>query len=193
MSKIKKIFSTPLYQTTAPQEILEEITIQALPKLDKLLDQDRDIMRNPMSSDFFGERIVKPEEAQNFFDWILECTNEYCEETGYHNGNRMNYWFQDYRQDGMHRRHNHGISRVSGVFWIRANEQAGDLILENPVSELGTVQDNINNPMGDYTAEHEFITPSTGMLVLFPGFIYHEVMPSLEGVVRTVMAFNMDR
>lgn len=193
MNKIKKLFSTPLYTTFLPQELIEQIQNVAIPRLDKLVNQDRDFLANPMSTDFLSERIVKPEEAQDFFNYIVECTNEFCEQTGYRNGNRMNYWFQDYRYMGTHRRHNHGASHVSGVFWIRANDGAGELTLENPNQMIfSLIEDAVHNPVSEYTIEHEFIKPQTGMLVLFPSYLYHEAIPSGKDAVRTVMAFNMD-
>ena len=41
---------------------------------------------------------------------------------------------QDYIEGDVHKEHDHGIGRISGIYWVRANENAGGLQFRNPKS-----------------------------------------------------------
>jgi hypothetical protein len=103
--------------------------------------------------------------------------------------NEFDAWVQDYRDDkAVHPRHQHGISGISGVYWVRANEGAGPLIFYNPDPTLDYVAaEDWFNPYR--TTIYEYM-PKKGMMLLFPSYLQHEVMPSLPNVVRTTIAFN---
>jgi uncharacterized protein (TIGR02466 family) len=79
------------------------------------------------------------------------------------------------------------MNQISGVYWVRANENAGGLCFRNP------------NPFVEYAQwmdsqygyqEYEF-QPIKGKLLLFPSYLKHAVMPSSSNVVRTTIAFNV--
>ena len=192
MSQIQNLFSTPIQEVFIDEEITKKVQDIVLPRLDKLANLDTEIYSNPTGTDYFIERIFKPEDYEEFFDLMAKHGSEFCKQIGFQTGPRMNWWVQDYRQGGKHRRHNHGASRVSGVFWIRANEAAGDLVLENPNAAFQYLDHSEINPLGEYTKVHHFIKPATGKLVLFPSYINHEASESLTGVERTIFAFNLD-
>lgn len=189
MKEIKRIFPTPIMEFMFDKELSDKVYDFFLPLLPKLKPNTDG---NPIATDFFSERIVKPDEFLEFFNKLVECCQEYSNATGYAKGYRMNYWVQDYKPGGIHKRHNHGASHVSGVYWIRSKGQPGPLMLENPNPNLYVTEQIVENYHTEFTDQKHMIIPEQGKLVLFPSHIFHEVMPSEGDVERTVFAFNMD-
>jgi len=78
--------------------------------------------------------------------------------------------------------HNHAGAQVSGVVYLQA-EEGGDLILSDPRGNA-----NRGYPL-EFRSMMEFdrvtIKPETGMIVLFPSFVYHEV-PPYKGTTRRI-------
>ena len=71
--------------------------------------------------------------------------------------------------------------------YLRANENAGDLRFLNP-NPLYTITNFLNGPQNNI---YFSIKPLKGLLVLFPGWLSHEAIPSnYDNCIRTCIAFN---
>ena len=130
------------------------------------------------------------EELPELHNLILNAIDLYVEQTGITiKKDSLGYWTQDYRETGQyHELHAHGVSGISGVYWIQANDAAGQFVFHNPdpIHEFVTKHGN-----SKYVSSKIYLKPIAGMLILFPSYIKHEVEPSKEGAIRATLAFNL--
>lgn len=182
---IHAIFPVPFLAHVVDKEIAD--------KVEKVFDEK--VFSMPLSDDQYTDFFVPfktidiNKDVPELRDEILKARDKFVEETGIEcERDRLQYWTQDYRDEGQrHGSHCHGIFGVSGVYWIRANENAGDFRFTNP---------NILNQYTRYdkdtwySAIHQNIKPEKGALILFPSYVFHEVLPSGKNAVRSTLAFN---
>ena len=165
---------------TIEQRLLEHIN--TLPS--------RESFKGDVATDFFSEHRV------DIFTLLPELIDEFCnakkvyqEVTSFIVSDTITFWMQDYRSPtGIHTKHQHGINGISGIYWVRANEQAGPLTFHNPNLILDYVSaEQLDNPYRSIANSYQ---PTKGTILLFPSYLQHEVQPSQEGVIRTTIAFN---
>lgn len=181
------LFPTPVLTYRVPKDIMEEVQIYYKQKQNLIPKNDSQY------SDFFDkQKEFKLEDLPNLQDIILNCIDQYIDQSGITaKKDTLGYWTQDYRETGQHHQlHAHGVSGISGVYWIQANEAAGQFVFHNPdpIHEFVTREPNTNSK---YASSKIYLQPIEGLIVLFPSYIKHEVEPSKEGAVRATLAFNL--
>jgi uncharacterized protein (TIGR02466 family) len=77
--------------------------------------------------------------------------------------------------------HDHRSDVLSGVYYIKATGNEGNLKLMNPLTH--------DNFVKDLSFE---IIPITGKLVLFPGWLKHQVLQNNSANERISLAFNLE-
>ena len=87
----------------------------------------------------------------------------------------MKGWITGHGKDYSMTIHNHTGARLSGVFYILAEDKnsGGDIVMHDPRSNANRGYDEYFNPM--FNRHHH--TPSTGDFMIFPSFTYHHVNP----------------
>ena len=186
--KIHNHFPIAILEHQVDVELADKVEQQLLEHIEAL--PYRDSFVGNVATDFFSDaRIDIFTMFPDLIDEFVSARNAYQEVTTFQSSDKLTFWTQDYRDEtGIHVKHQHGVNGISGVYWIRANEQAGALTFHNPNTVLDYVSaDEIDNP---YRSMHSSYQPVKGKLLLFPSYLQHEVQPSQEGVVRTTIAFN---
>jgi len=182
---LQNIFSTPIFTEKLNSKLTTQLEELIVPRL-KLLYKNHEHFTDYNLRD----KIVNPEEINEFLSTIDYLAGLYSHQSNVFKPNKINYWIQDYHKSHSHAIHAHGDACISGVFYLRANKNAGELRLHNPnpfysITRLNNMDPN---PM------HYQIKPFKGLLVLFPGWLSHEVISSNnDNCVRTVIAFNFER
>jgi len=182
---IENMFATPILKFHIDEKIadrVEQIFVKKLDNLTKEKDQYSDFHESVKIIDLKKEFPALTRDIEMAKKFYMESSGLDANEDD------IDYWFQDYRDEGQHHKiHNHGIYGISGVYWIRANRSAGDFIIHN------------NNPIIEYTKWTHYtpynkpnftIKPQKGLMILFPSFMNHEVLPSGPDAVRSTLAFN---
>lgn len=86
--------------------------------------------------------------------------------------------------------HVHRFSVVSGVLYVQAAANCGNLVFENPNEALpyylGPVKDSNAFNSTDWS-----IQPVPGMMVYFPSYLRHHVLPNKSMQDRISIAFNL--
>jgi hypothetical protein len=182
---IKNIFSVPIYTSLVSKEISNEIENLVVSRL-HLLKKNKE-----QSTDFYNEsKTVLPHEIINLTNEInIQCLN-YAKLTNSIIGSKINYWVQDYSPNDFHRPHVHQASLLSGVYYVRANEQAGYLrfTTPNPYTWISLYDVPYEEKM------YFNVKPQKGLIILFPSYLIHQVVPSdNNNVERTCIAFNLDK
>jgi hypothetical protein len=179
---LQNIFPTPIYTHFVPQNIadrMEEIITPRLPDLE---------FDTNVNTDFFKkEQIVLDKEIKPFLDYINSIVYIYSQESNIKYNKIGKFWIQDYLPNHSHGLHSHPMSTISGTYYIRANEFAGNLIFHNPNPHTNMTVSNTNNRNQSLFG----VKPQKGLLVLFPSWLRHEILPSpKEDVIRTSFSFN---
>ena len=89
-----------------------------------------------------------------------------------------------------HGRHIHTGSVISGVYYIRAGEGAGQITFEHPAADH-FMQDLTYSQPSLLTVPTISISPNAGELVLFPSHLPHKVEQSFTEAKRVAVSINM--
>jgi uncharacterized protein (TIGR02466 family) len=119
---------------------------------------------------------LSSKEIKPFLDYVNSIVYLYSQESHIKYDKLSNYWIQDYYPNQSHERHSHPMSTISGTYYIRANEFAGNLIFHDPNPHTNMTVFNTNNRNLALFG----IKPKKGLLVLFPSWLEHESLPSPE-------------
>lgn len=96
----------------------------------------------------------------------------------------IHMWIQDYKQGHQHEVHNHPECAISGVYYLRGDDESEKLNFVNP---------NVSQSMS--TSEPSDLLyrlpVRKGMAVLFPSYLGHFVKSSTNTNNRTSLAFNL--
>ncbi|NIW86171.1 MAG: hypothetical protein GWN09_06160 [Gammaproteobacteria bacterium] len=87
--------------------------------------------------------------------------------------------------------HNHPNSLLSGVYYVKVQDDCGDLIVADPRKQASVMQPEYTerNPMN--STMHTF-PPEAGRLIIFPSWLDHGVNSNLSGADRISMSFNIN-
>lgn len=100
-----------------------------------------------------------------------------------------NSWANVYPQDSFVPAHNHGTAHWSGVYYVKAHDNCGDLILIDPKEYALSNEPEQTKWRGRTDMR---VSVEAGTLVLFPGYLKHQTMPNLSGHDRIVISFNIN-
>ena len=96
----------------------------------------------------------------------------------------IHMWIQDYKKGHQHQVHNHPGCAISGVYYLRGDDESEKLNFVNP---------NVSQSM--FTLEpsdlNYRLSVRKGMAVFFPSYLCHFVKSSTNTNIRTSLAFNM--
>jgi len=191
--KIIDAFKVGILTHSVSNEISNKVENLLIPRLNELDNVD-----NMVHTDYFGKRkIFELNETPELIEEIYKCKNYFnqiLKSSNLHNSKITSYWVQDYRTEkDYHVRHNHGKNELSIVYWVRADKNAGPLIINNPIPLVNFLYSESEEPKNEYTTSAIQIQPEKGKMVIFPSVIEHSVLPSKnKDCIRTTIAFNLD-
>ncbi len=138
------------------------------------------------------ESKIENENLQRLFDFILHHGKEYWKVLNL-NKNLDPYilqlWATATKKGGFVASHNHNPVAISGVFYLNARPELGNLFLENPL-DLVLGKSPINSDAQLPTRFNHEVEALDGKLVLFPGWMKHFTRPNPTDEVRMSMAVN---
>ena len=93
-------------------------------------------------------------------------------------------------KDAFNEKHHHGNSALSAAYYVKAEKNAGDIVLFDP-RQANVFHHPFSKEVNNINAQVQSITPSAGTLVLFPSYLEHKVNPNLSNEERIVISFNV--
>ena len=102
-----------------------------------------------------------------------------------------NMWANINYPGNFNRPHLHPNSLFSGVYWVKAPEKSGDLMLYEP--RQGAQCTMPNRKEGKLPPElwrEVHYTPRAGTIVMFPAWLWHEVRTNQSNDIRISVSFN---
>ena len=180
---LQNIFSVPFYSTILEPsvvEYMEQLIVPRLPQLNCTKGEN-------VYSDFNNsKKLVNVKELSLFIKTVNPIIKKFSKFTSIELNTKIEYWIQNYHPHQNHDIHAHPGAYISGVYYIRANKEAGNIEFFNP-NPHPYFQKYINTPKQTFQ-----IKPKKGMLILFPSYLFHRVLGSSSSdVVRTCLAFNL--
>ena len=139
---------------------------------------------------------ARPVGDNQVFDRLLFLLNDYINHVSSYMETKMvlnNYWINVNNTDNWNQSHCHPKSLYSGVIYLDATEDQGDIKLFAPFIN-SYVYTNQSIGFDNYTAKllgDVDISPSTVTVILFPSFVYHAVNPNKSNKSRISLAFNL--
>ena len=120
---------------------------------------------------------------------IIHCVHDYLNDIAYpaDEFTLVDSWFNWYQDRDFMFEHLHPNRRISGCYYYSSTGEDGDLKFRNP---------NPSQQFGLFPSDLQgntdlIVTPRTGMLVLFPSWLWHRVAPNLGKETRISIAFNL--
>ena len=180
---LQNIFPTPIYTHFVPQPIANKIEEIIVPELNNLPLHD-----NLYTEFFLQKQIINPLKTPFFFDYLNHQLLDYSKKSNIRASKIIQGWIQNYKQNSSQDIHTHPFCAISGTYYIRANKHAGELVFHspNPYKDILPPIDIDNKDSEVYK-----IKPKKGLLVLFPSWLKHQIIPSPEkDIIRTSFSFN---
>ena len=102
-----------------------------------------------------------------------------------------NMWANINYPGNFNRPHLHPNSLFSGVYWVKAPEKSGNLMLYEPRPGVHTTMPNRKEgklPPELWREIH--YQPKAGTAIMFPAWLWHEVRPNQSNDIRISVSFN---
>ena len=103
-------------------------------------------------------------------------------------------WLNVNRRHAINKAHDHPFSFMSGVFYIKAPEKSGDLVLHNDHNKIlytRNFHSQYIKKWNSYNSVTYRLEPEENVLILFPSSVWHDVEPNLSDEARISLSFNV--
>jgi uncharacterized protein (TIGR02466 family) len=195
MTSILSLFPVKVYKST----YLDTATLKTnlFPKLDSVFNSSEKnnnvfMKDGTICSYHEGGFLHKefPIETKDIIDFVEAEAKKYWKELNYSEElvpyvNQM--WANSTPRGGWVQSHLHGNMPFTGVLYVDASPEQGNIFLENPLEMVlmsQPVRSDIKYPIG------EEISVETGDFIIFPGYLRHSVLANTTDRNRLVLAFN---
>jgi len=99
-------------------------------------------------------------------------------------------WLSVYPDGGYIPEHVHANSIFSGVFYAKAEPNAGNLVFSDPAWITKTMF-QVSDINKSFFRTRDEIPVETGKVILFPGWLPHSSQPNKSGQNRIIIGFNI--
>lgn len=193
MSNPSLFFSTPVWASKI--ENYKETNEKIYNYIKKLRDNDnKGILRSNIKGWHSKDFNLKDEEPRLFINLISPIISKIIDDMNWDKLTQetkiTNMWTIINTGGAANARHHHGNSALSAAYYVRAPENSGDIVFYDPrpapvYSHPRSKKPNTLNAMVNS------ISPSEGVLVMFPSYLDHSVNENLSNEERIVISFNI--
>ena len=200
MKKIINAFSVPILESRL-DNVRNDILVNLINGLfasmpdKRLLSHEwnsRVLTDNPAAtgySSFDHGSLTSDSNFFSFFQQISPAVTDFFLQLGFNKSwNFANSWANVYPQDSFVPAHNHGTAHWSGVYYAKAYDNCGDLILTDPKEYALSNEPEHTKWRGRNDMRMHV---ESGTLIIFPGYLKHQTMPNLSNHNRKVISFNI--
>ena len=156
------------------------------------MNQDKGIIRTNVQGWHSTTNMHEKPEFKKLTNALYEAQNKiYIEEHLESEPFLGNMWANVNPPGGMNRAHQHPNSLWSGVYYVKAPENSGDLKIDDPrncASMIRPKQKQGKLPTRLYRETH--YKPVTGRCIMFPSWLMHCVDPNKSNDIRISVSFN---
>lgn len=102
-----------------------------------------------------------------------------------------NMWSVINSKNSFNIRHNHPNSYFSAAYYVKTQNNAGEIKFFDPKEVKTMFHPKINN-QNEFSSNIVKIKPEEGKLLLFPSYLHHAVEENLSEEERIVISFNIN-
>ena len=192
---IKNLWPTPIYEHLSQGNEYDNIQEELKTTIKRLnFSQHRDWKTsfNPnvfeLSDDPFNNNILDQYNCFNFLNFLDRCIEEYLFLI---DGKKTSYkidssWITKTKKGNYVHSHSHGLSDISGVYYINTNSMDGNLCFEY-INNLLT-----SNYIYNAISRKVKSPLKTGLLLLWPGNLSHSTQVNTTDNERLSLSFNIN-
>jgi len=193
MAELDPIFPTPLWRWSHPRP--EELDGYA----DHILTLQRQdpvgLNRTNQGGWHSSTALLADPALRGLFTWLSSCCLEAMGSFGWDFSLAApifnNAWAMVNRRGHGNRAHLHSNSLFSGVAYLRVPPDSGAICFLDPRGGAQMLLPPLNAQASDAARGRHRVTPQTGLVLLFPGWLWHEVEPSASDEPRICVSFNL--
>jgi len=185
MHMIKEIFPTKIYHTRYPgdiQQLKEDLLPQLEPVFEKTKQNNQGSMQqNGLCSYNVARDLHTWPVLHDYTEWLKQEIKECWKYFDYVEGGDLLYdmWANKYPPGSFIAAHNHAPLTVTISFYLQKQEHSGNLVFENPNSNILKYQPT--NALQNLDKYHELfdyeVNTSEGDVVMFPAWLTHKTTP----------------
>ena len=131
-------------------------------------------------------------ELMPMVDAINCMLKKICKHSGLNDNVKIdNLWININQKSNFNTPHIHAESLFSGVFYVSAPDRCGNIVFKNPnpLHSCFISSKDITN-YNDFNAGTWFYEPKPNMILIFPSWVEHYVMPNESDEDRISISFN---
>lgn len=140
---------------------------------------------------FYSGNLALKEEWADIASFVENTAKALVSEEYQGNLRITNMWATIYPKGAFVPEHIHNNSLYSGVFYVKAKENCGNLVFKDPAYVAKSMASKLTRgfPTVDivYTQQVE-----EGLMVLFPAWLPHSSQPNQSDDDRIIISFNLD-
>ena len=188
------LFSVEIKKTSFESKELLETLCQEVEHLP--MTQSHSALRGNTTSSYSknSERLHQLPVFADLVEFIETQAKIYWDELGYYPDlypKIYQSWITKYHHGGFIDKHDHIPASLSGVLYLSASPEQGNLVFENPLELwLRTQPYSADKRKGSFF-ERE-IPVTTGDLIMFPAYLRHYTLPNRSQKDRIIMSFNLN-
>ncbi len=194
MTNPSLFFPTPVWASKIENYINTNEEIYKYIK--KLQEEDKEgIIKSNIRGWHSKDFNLKDAETQNFIKLISPKIEQVLNDMDWDSERQLtritSMWAIVNKGGAANARHHHGNSSISAAYYVRAPKNCGDIVFYDPRPAPVYSHPRSNNP-NSLNAMVNSITPSEGVLVLFPSYLDHSVNSNESEDERIVISFNIN-
>ena len=188
--QVLELFPTPVFTTILPSSFSTNLPF--------FYQQEMD---DKVNTEDYGDRsknsyILDEPECINLKDYILNLISKYSYEVLGYNYTEYKFgqsWISYKHPGQQHAMHSHPNSLISGVFYFGNIEESTPSIKFHQMFggvNTSTIKPHLKSGPRKYTHDYFSVTPTPGLLLLFPSYLHHSVPLNKSNITRCSLAFN---
>lgn len=143
-----------------------------------------------------GVDIQNDPKYMGFGDFIINKGREFLDAQGFDpNAVKFNpYFFLNYFKEGScHPKHVHSQCTVSGIFYLQTPPGSSPIKFtpNQPFRDFYDYMFHVKDPTNWYAMSQFEYQPYPGLLLMWPSWLYHEVVPNQSTDPRISIVFNL--
>ena len=189
-TRIVEIFPTPVWVYKLNAADVERLSAPLFAKIERLREATGTV--RPGSPWQTRNDLQEDPDFEDLVAVIREATTQTLNslEIAYDSFLITGLWANIRPKGGMHRPHTHPNNYLSGVYYLKAPQGGNTLMFHEPRTQLRTISPRVMRH-NKFNTEQTLVTVETGVLVMFPAWLAHSVVPNQSDEDRISLSFNI--
>lgn len=192
------LFPTLIYKTKFTGN-LEALKLSLMPRLNEQFEFSKNNNQGFMRNDGLCFYNITRDahnwpEMQPVTDFIAEHATKYWDELNYTGLPVIEeMWANIYYPESHIAAHTHSPMILTACFYLEKNDNTGNIVFENPLSQILKFHPYKITPENYTLALETEVNTESGDLIIFPGYLSHRTLPNNSSDNRIIIGANIKR